>query len=83
MTLTKRQAEILTEMCRRYDVNGYWPTLREMAVHFNVAMSSINQTWKILILKKYLKKLGKNLRRATVATKLGWSWYHERNMGVL
>jgi repressor LexA len=50
--LTERQAELLAFICRFVDTEGYPPTLREMAAHLKVDVSTVFEHLEALAKKR-------------------------------
>jgi repressor LexA len=58
--MTKRQKEILDFIIEHYRKNGYYPTLMEIAKHFNLsAVSTIHEHLQKLEQEGYIKRTGK------------------------
>jgi repressor LexA len=64
--LTPRQRETLEEICRCVDVNGYPPTVQELADLFEVTPPSIHDRLNQLVHKGYLQRSAKKARGLTV-----------------
>jgi repressor LexA len=54
--LTKKQKEVMDFLKNYYDKNGLTPTMKEVAEHFEVSITTIQNHFKSLEYKGYIKK---------------------------
>ena len=67
--ITRRQAEVMQEICRFFSVHGKMPTMQQVADAFGIAAPSVYDILQELVHKGYLKRIEKGALKPYVIKK--------------